>query len=318
MKAEAPTKPTLLVVGDAGLDLSVSLDHRPGVDEKVFARRAERGPGGVAANTAVAAVRLGMPTRLVARVGEDTFGAEVLAGLRGRSLDVSLVAVDPESATYYSIALVDASGEKALVVIPGPGLYPTLEQIDRLSLEQVTWIHTVPYEPSVAARLAARARQAGIPVSIDLEPATLDAGLQGLEPVLRSANTVFVNARAVAALGENEAGVVSALRSRDVSTVVLTRGEAGSGVWDGSQLITIPAFPVRTVDTTGAGDSFAASYVCAHLRGYGIREAAEFASVAAGLSCLGLGAQSALPSFTDVEDALSALRRRVHGESAVL
>ncbi len=315
MKARA--RSTLLVVGDVGLDLSVTVDHRPEADEKVFARRAERWPGGVAANTAVAATRLGLPTRLVARVGADAFGTEVLQWLQDRCLDTSLVAVDSESDTYYSIALVDPSGEKALVVIPGPGLYPSLKQIDGLSLDGVSWIHTVPYAPLVAARLAALAREKGIPVSIDLEPATLDAGLQRLEPVLRSADTVFVNARAVSALGGNEAEAITALGSQDVSVVVLTSGEAGSRIWSGSQTVSIPAFPVQTVDTTGAGDSFAASYVCARLCGYAVVEAAEFASIAAGLSCMGLGAQSALPSFKDVDDALNEQRRRVHGESAV-
>jgi ribokinase len=317
VKLPASTASTLLVVGDAGLDLTVTVDHRPGTDEKVLARAAERGPGGVAANTAVAAAQLGMPTRLVARVGADAFGTEVLAGLKARHLDVSLVAVDRESATYYSIALVDPSGEKALVVIPGPGLYPSLEQVDGVSLARVNWIHTVPYAPSVAARLAARARTKGIRVSVDLEPATLDAGLQGLEPILRSADTVFVNTRAVAALGGNETDVIEALRSLHVSVVVLTRGEAGCRVWNGSQILSIPAFPVRTIDTTGAGDSFAASYICARLWDYGMGDAAEFASVAAGISCTGLGAQSALPAFADVAHALAKHRDRASQESGI-
>lgn len=91
-----------------------------------------------------------------------------------------------------------------------------------------------------------------------------------------------------------------------LGAVIQTLGERGAFVMvkDG-QSFTVPSFPVRVVDTTGAGDGFHGGFVYALSRGYALREAVIFASAVAALKCTKLGGQSGLPPFKQVQGFLS-------------
>lgn len=293
---------TALVVGDAGLDITIALDHRPAPDEKVHATLERRHAGGVAANTAVGLARLGTPASLVSAVGDDAFGDAVVRQVGGAGVDVEQVRQVRGAGTYYSVSLVDAAGEKALVVVPAGPLYPVAEQLPPGLSADVRWLHTVPYDLASAAAWIDLARAAGVPISIDLEPATLTGGQAGLVQTLRGVDTVIVNRAAVEQLGRSEGELATWLAGLGVRHVLLTHGPGGVSLWQAGQRVHSVAPPaIDVVDTTGAGDALAAGYIHARLGGARIADAVSYGCIAGALACTALGAQSAMPTAAAVE-----------------
>jgi ribokinase len=288
---------SVLFAGDIGMDTSVVVSHVPDADEKVVARAVTDHVGGVVANAACAAARSGARPRMVCGIGADPIGREAVAGLGAAGVRVAAVTVP--GATYRSLILIDGGGEKRLVIVPGASLYPPVEAVRATPLEDVTWVHTAAYDLAAATVLAERCRAAGVPWSVDLEPATIPADPAGIVPVVEGAAAVFCNARAAARLGGDAARRLLALGA---GAVVLTRGPLGvrrvdrDGATDIRPVDGLPG----PVDTTGAGDCLAGWFAGRIDAGDDAATALAEAVTAASLSCSRPGAQLSYPTRAEV------------------
>ena len=92
-----------------------------------------------------------------------------------------------------------------------------------------------------------------------------------------------------------------ALSKRGPKEVVITLGAKGSVGWKGGETVWQEAFPINATDTTGAGDVYHGAYIYGLLKGYPMRECMRFASAAAAIKCLKIGAQAGIPRLPDVE-----------------
>lgn len=297
------TDTTVLFAGDIGLDLTAVLPHMPGPDEKVVAAESVEECGGVVANAAVACLMGGASVRALVAIGDDLAGDHVRARLEARGVEVSATAI-ADSTTCRAHILLDQSGEKRLVLIPGHSMYPTVEQVNTASLADVVWLHTALYHVEPATALIHRCRALSIPWSVDLEPATFQEGLAQVAPCLDGASLVFVNERAAKLIATDP--VVELMRL-GVKNVVLTRG-AGTVEWRSSSQTFYadpPLLPGDVRDTTGAGDALAGWLVARVVAGDAPQEALREAVTAATLSCRGLGAQPSFPSRPTVRDLLA-------------
>lgn len=286
---------TALFAGDVSLDLTLRVARLPEPDEKLHVDALEEAPGGVVCNAAVAAARAGAAVRLLVRPGDDPASETVRARLAGAGLIVE--AQGGDGTLCRAVILLDPSGEKRLLLYPGQSMYPTRAQVHGVALENVGWVHTAAYNPEAAAALVERCRSAGIPWSIDLEPATFPAGIAALAPVLRGAAAVFCNARAAARLGRDFVGT---LHDLGVSAVVATLGSQGA-VWHrAAETFVVPASAVVAIDTTGAGDCLAGWFVAAMLRGASPSDALQGAVAAASFSCRRVGGHASFPFPEDL------------------
>ena len=297
------------VVGDACVDLVLPVPHVPEPDEKVHTPKAVVSPGGVALNVAVALARLGSRVAIHARIGKDSFGTMILETLQAETVDTANVAVDPSISTYFTVSLITYdSPEKRMVVAVTPGLYP-IEAAPGAG----AWGHTAPFDMAAAAAVTDRWRSLGVPFSIDLEPACLPDDPTDIAKVTRGADTLIANARTRSLLADSAEGALEVLTGPlGGRHGVVTQGSDGIVFgWEGHRG-RIPAHPVEAVDTTGAGDSFAAGYIWARTTGSGVTEALHTATVTGALACRGLGALASLPHRHEVEPLL---RSRREGES---
>ena len=281
---------TALFVGDVSVDLTLPVARVPEPDEKVHVSELVEACGGVIANAAIACLSAGAPARALFRLGDDEAGGRAAAQLQRRGLDCTIETV--AGATCRCVILVESHGEKRLLLYPGVSMYPGLPAIDALDLGATAWVHTAVHNEAVAARLIQRCRTAGIPFSIDLEPATFPAGIDRLEPMLEGAAVVFCNRKAAVRIGEDAAQRLSAL---GCEAVVLSAGAQGAAWWTltGATEIAAPRIPV--VDTTGAGDCLAGWFIAERLRGCDPIGALERAILAASDSCRRLGGQQSYP-----------------------
>lgn len=289
---------TLLVFGDASFDQTFFAPSVPAPDEKVHCTELVEGYGGVALNTAIAAARAGAATRLVAQVGTDAPSGALADYLAAEGIGCVLPRVEGVMARVTTI--VEPHGEKRLLLYPGVSLYPPEDCAGTLELDGIGHVHTAIYG-AAGKKLLARARQAGLPWSLDLEPATFADGLESLETEIGGAALLFVNNRAAAQIGPDPVRRLLAMGARNV---LRSQGNQGATLYghDGAILARAdcPAgVPVR--DTTGAGDCLAGWYLARTLAGDSPRSALAAAVTAATRSCGSLGTHSGYPRLSQIE-----------------
>lgn len=298
----------LVGLGDCDVDIFVQVDRLPTWDEKVPGDLLSIQGGGVAANFCCAAARLGLRTALASTVGDDHFGQIALKSLADFGVDTDGVTIRENELTYFCTAYLDEQGEKALTIVRTPTFFPRWEDLDLDLLSNTRVLHLAPFDLDVSAKAAALAASAGAIISVDLEPAMVEGGLDPALPLLRLTDILIINDLTVVALFAKGAHREAASHFIELGPelVVVTRGSQGSYTLFKDQVIEIDAFRVDTVDTTGAGDCFNAAFWASRLKGTQLEEALRFASAAAALSVQVVGARDGLPTWTEVNAFLDS------------
>ena len=189
--------PRVVGLGDAGLDLVLHVPRLPRHDEKILASRIERLSGGVVANVMCALTRLGTHSRLLACVGDDEAGRFVMERLRGFGVDVTRVAVKAGEDTCFSVGLLDASGEKALVLVATSAMFPSPDDLADDAFFEADLLHTTGLRIDTTLKAVALAKRNGMPVSLDLEPSTLQQGWDGVRQILADTHILFLNQHSI-------------------------------------------------------------------------------------------------------------------------
>jgi ribokinase len=302
----------VVVIGGANTDFMVRGAALPGpgvtLDGEVF----QEAPGGKGANQAVAAARLGARVAFVGRVGSDERGGKLLDQLAAEGVDVRAVSVDPEVETGVALIMVDARGEKQIMTAPGANHRFSAQHATEAT-EIIARAHVVLLQlelPLPAVETAASlARAAGARVLLDPAPPR-----PLMEELLRDVHVIRPNAA--------EAEVLTGVQITDpgaarlAASNLLRRGVGAAivGAPGGSLLLTpegelwLPHYLVHAVDSTGAGDAFAAALAVCLARGDELRVAARFANASAALQTTRLGAQAGLPTRDQVVSFLRSAR----------
>ena len=302
----------LLVFGSINVDLVFRVPALPAAGETVLGDSYVTAPGGKGANQAVAAARAGARVGMVGRVGRDGFADVALAALRAAGVDAGGVRADA-SPTGCAVIGVDAHGENQIIVASGANARVSADQVEDAWLDpQTTLLLQMEVPAAESAALIARAWARGARIVLNLAPA-----LPMPEAALRAVDVVVVNAAEAMRLGERfgvaaERKALAAGLARTLGlTVIVTLGGEGAIAAGGAGTWRVGALPVTPVDSTGAGDAFVGVFAASLDAGLQLDDALHRASVAAGLACLGLGAQASLPDRAAIEAALSRLPRPV-------
>lgn len=297
-------RPRVLLVGDLGIDLMISVPTLPQGDEKLTGRRMAQGAGGMAANVAVALARLGTPARLLAAVGDDAYAQEVTYDLAREGVDTSFITRHEGQPTFMCVVLLGPDGEKALVRLPSGAYLPTLAEVTPAAFESITHLHTTLGDPQLTLRAISLAKEHDVTVSIDIETADIPPDPSLTADVIGKTNILFVNKAAREALLHH-------LKSNTLvgpHLVVTTLGRQGSTCDVKGRTLHQAGVEVTVKDTTGAGDAFAGAFLHQYLAKDRIETALRFASAAASLSTLHYGAQAGLPTTEAVRAFLNQHR----------
>jgi sugar/nucleoside kinase (ribokinase family) len=290
--------PLFLCIGDLDVDVLIEVDRLPSRDGKVNGVVKQKAPGGMAGNVAAALARLGSRVRVLGRVGDDGDGAFAVNSLEQVGVDTSFVSRLAGVATFSCISLLTPDGEKSLVKLMTSAYRPEASDVSEAILEGVRHVHLTSIgDPMLCRRVVDAARTSGATASLDIERADCPEDAAALLEAIKGFDLVFCNAESRAfvdaALGRPLAGLVAAL--------VTTLGANGAQVESAEERVASPGFTPKIVDTTGAGDCFAAACLHARLAAkLDWRRALRFANCAAAISTTGLGAQSALPTADQV------------------
>jgi sulfofructose kinase len=289
----------IICVGHAALDRIYRIDAFPAHPTKVRALEHIEAGGGMAANAAVAIARLGGMAELWSRVGDDSAGHTIRAGLRAERVDVRYVQAFEGARSSTSAIIVDDRGERLIVGqrdagMPSGTSWLPLERVRTADavVGDVRWLEG-------ARAVFAQARKDRVPTLLDADLGAREA-LPGLlqltdyaifsAPALRdfvAGGTDAERLEHVLSLGPRHAGVTLGADG------YLWRERAGGGH--------VSAFRVNVTDTTGAGDAFHGTFALMLAEGRSAGEGARLAAAAAALKCTRLGSRAGLPLRAELE-----------------
>jgi sugar/nucleoside kinase (ribokinase family) len=308
--------PEIVCIGIAVADiLAVPVARYPEPGEVEVVDRMILHSGGCAVNTAIAASKLGAKSGVVARVGDDTFGAFVRQQLHDSRVDTQGLTIDPETPSSSTMVLVAPDGQRSFIHNRGANSTLTLETIDFGILERPRHVHIggallmpgLDGEPT--ATLLRMAEERSKITSIDTAWGESDDWMELLAPSLPHCDYLFCSAEEGARLtGKDDPyDVADAILDRQAGAVVVKLGSRGCIVKTSSrskfpdQCFAWPALSVDVMDTCGAGDCFVAGFLVGLLSGRDVTDCATLANAAGALSVTKLGSTAAIGSLEELE-----------------
>ena len=258
-KDASASPPAVIVLGSLHYDIMVDAPDRPRKGETIAGRRWSPKLGGKGGNQATAARRQGVPTAMVGAVGEDSFGAALLAGLDRAQVDRTNVAILGGIGSGMSVAIFDDDGDYGAVIVSGANLAIAPGQASNELLSQGKVLVLQNEIPEVANEAVARhARDLGLWTILNAAPARpFTTELPDLVDIL------IVNAIEAEMLGgghvsslETAACAAERLTARFKSVVVTAGGDGVAGFDQAGRSMKLPGVKVVVESTHGAGDAF--------------------------------------------------------------
>jgi sugar/nucleoside kinase (ribokinase family) len=260
--------------------------------------------GSASAICASGLARLGTPVGFLGVVGADAFGDFCLEAMRAAGIDVSRVRRDPALKTGVTVSITSPR-DRALVTYLGSIAALRGGDVDASAMAGFAHLHVSSFFMQEGLRpslpdLFARAHAAGLTTSLD--PGFDPAETWDLAGALEDVDVFLPNETELAGIAGTP-GVEAALRRLGAgrSRVVAKLGARGCATIDGGRLVSVPAFPIVPVDTTGAGDSFDAGFLHAWLGGRPLEDCLRWGCACGSLSTRGLGGTSRQPDHAEVE-----------------
>ena len=298
------SRPRLAVLGSLNMDITVDVERLPRPGETVLGGAARFAPGGKGANQAVAAARLGGPgtVSMSGCVGDDAFGAQLVAALQADGIATTTVRRLASAPSGIAMITVDAAGENVITVAPGANAETGQPELDAVLAAQPDVLVISAEIPRPVVRAALTMDAAGITI-LNLAPAE-----EGAAIIAAGVDWLVVNeSEAGAVLGHPVAGLREAasaaadLAKLGPRTAVVTAGEAGAAMAGTAGTATMPGFLVHAVDAVGAGDTFVGALAVAIAEGVAPDEALRAACAAGATAATRPGAQSGMPHPSDIE-----------------
>lgn len=305
------TRQGIVVVGSSNTDLSITLSRLPRAGETLLGKSLSTAPGGKGANQAVAAARAGGRVSLIARVGKDAMGDQAIDTCVNDGVDVTHVTRDRDAASGVAFILVAKNGENSIAVAAGANGHLSPAHIRKASASigraKVLLVQLeVPLETVQAAVSFADSKGAVVvlnPAPARALPASLLRRVSVLTP--NESEAELLTGIRLNGLGAAEKAAGKLLRG-GVRSVVLTLGSEGAIIGDMGGIRHIPAYKVKAVDTTAAGDVFNGALAVALSEGLSLHEAVRMANAAGALSVTHPGAQASAPTRAAINRFMSS------------
>ncbi|WP_257293817.1 ribokinase [Endozoicomonas sp. YOMI1] len=301
----------ILVLGSINVDHVLRVDCFPKAGQTIAASSYNIMAGGKGANQAVACARLGGNTFMMAAIGQDDPGREIVQQLSDEGIDTSAITEIVDTETGVALMFVNAKGENMIGISAGANGCLTEEHIEQkhsliAGADYLLLQQEVP--ESVILQAAHIARENHTKVVLNPAPATMFSGdyLQAVDLITPNQTEADI-LTGIKVFDEKSATQAAALlHQKGITDVAITMGQDGafaSSMTPGHpEGLMVPGFPVKAIDTTAAGDTFSGALLVALAEGKSLEEAAFFANASAGLCVMSAGSQSSIPYRFQVEE----------------
>jgi ribokinase len=299
----------IVVFGSLNMDLVIHTNYIPQAGETIDGEGFFTNTGGKGGNQAVAASKLGGDVKMIACVGNDGFGVEILNALREYNLDVSNVVVRADETTGVAV-IICKDGDNRIILNAGTNYSIMPEEIEKLiddageegdifvtqyECRKETVIHALEY-----------AKSKGMYTIFNPAPAkeipkyaykTIDL-LVVNQTECRFLTGVFPENE------ESATEAISILKAMGVKDAVITLGKHGSITAVNDRVTIVPIIDVPVLDTTAAGDSYIGSLAVGLLNGKPLEDCMKEATAVSALTVTREGAQQSIPDKEELEEFL--------------
>ena len=256
--------------------------------------------GGSVANTCAVAAALGARVAFLGKVADDALGAAFRRDITALGVHFPTAPLEAAIPTARCLILVTPDGQRTMNTYLGAGGEFSLADLDEtvIGASAITYLEGYLFDPPAAqaafAEAARTARAFGRQTALSLSDAfCVDRHRDGFRRLIKAGvDILFANEAEVCSLYQcDDFEAAAALAAADVPIAVLTRSEAGSVIFRGDEVVRLAAAPAELVDTTGAGDAYAAGFLAAYAKGAGLAAAGELGGRAAALAIGRIGAR---------------------------
>ena len=302
----------ILIAGELNPDLILrEYQTFPELGKEVLVEDLDLTLGSSSAICAVGLARLGNQVTFAAATGADVYGDYCASFLAKEGVDVSLVQRKPELKTGITVSVTSAK-DRALVTYLGAIAAFSAADLPPGALKAHNHLHVSSYFLQEALRpgvrdLFAAARKAGVTTSLDTGWDPSEKWERDLIDTLKETDVFLPNESEIRAIS-GRTDVEEGLRALDNghTLVVGKLGADGAAVIQQGKMIRVPAFKIKVVDTTGAGDSFNAGFLDAWLRREPLEDCLRLGAACGALSTLGLGGTATQPSLKQAKEFIHA------------
>lgn len=302
----------ITVIGSTNVDFLIKTDKLPGFGETVTGGVFFQNYGGKGANQAVGAARAGGNVTFVTCLGEDLYAENLLDNFKKDKIETRFAFRDHDEATGSALIMLDRDGNNYLSVASGANFKLTPSHIDQalasiLEAEMIVMQMEIPFDTTrYVFELAEKHNKK---VLFNLAPA------RPFDRSVLKKTYVFV-------VNEVEASMVTGLKVETDEEIkiaatellklgckiaIITLGVRGSYVASPDFTGIVPAFKVKAVDTTAAGDVYCGSLAVALVEGKSLPDAVRFAGAASAISVTRLGAQPSAPHRNEIDEFMVKL-----------
>lgn len=300
----------VVVLGSINVDTTYHVNRFPQPGETIAAQSKSSAPGGKGANQAVAAARSGAQTAFVGAVGSDNEGQYMLEALKENDIDTSHINIDKYHGTGSAAITLDANGQNDIMVYGGanqamqPGEFGDLSELLAHTDFLIAQFET---PQAVALDLFKQAKEQGVTTVLNPAPAH-----EIMPELLQYTDVIAPNETECALLTgieltDEDSMLKSAdyFREREVKHLLITLGDRGVFYSTPDDHGLVPAFKVKAVDTTAAGDTFIGA-LCSQLEKdlANVEDSLRYAQRASSLTLQRMGAMPSIPTGEDVKAAL--------------
>lgn len=293
-------------LGQCSWDYLSLIDAYPEPDSKCEVNAWHEEGGGPVATALVALARLGVSCSFHGVRGDDEEGRKIAASLEKEGIIVNNLLTRNDSESQKAFIAVERFGGRRTIFWKRPsGAALSSEELNDDFLENSAFLLLDGLMKDVSLHAAREARKKGIPVM-------LDAGSmrEGMIELARVCDYVVGSEKFAGDLGWNEDRNVfqKIMKDSGFGLTTITFGERGSLTFTEEDIVEIPAYPVKAVDTTGAGDVFHGGYIYGLLQGWELRKILTFASACAALKCRKPGGRAGIATLEEVIQFMETAR----------
>ncbi len=289
-----------IAIGNANIDITVFVDRIPDQDEASEALAATISAGGSASNFAMALAGLGMDVSIISSVGDDPLGKIYLHTLEARGVDISHIKI-AEGRRSGLVVILNVLGENRRM-IESPGANEELLPSDIINRRDLLKAADIVHMASVRIPIAETVIKEKEGVSWDPGSRIIMNNREDVWKLLNGVERLFLNLKEAKMLSgeENPERAAHMIAREGPKEVFIKMGARGSLAWIDGEKCFVRAIPVNVVDTTGAGDVFAAAYLAARAKGFPPGKSIRLANAAAALTISRPGTSYGLPVWDEV------------------
>lgn len=249
--------------------------------------------GGCANNTSIGLARLGISSASMGKIGNDGFGDFVLRRLNENNVDTRGIVRTPETNTSTTFVMIASDGERTFLHCIGANATISNEDINYDLIEESKILHVAGvflmpgFDGEPTARVLKRAKEMGVRTSLDTAWDSRGQWLSLIEPCLEYIDIFLPSIEEASMISgkDQPEEIAQFFLDYGIEIVGLKMGLDGSYIRTKDVELRVPAYPVETIDATGAGDAFVAGFLTGMIMGWDLEETTKLAN-ATGAACV--------------------------------